>query len=140
MADIAMGSPLVKPKLGMVGASMNAMALIAPGAFLWITYQLQAAATAPSGASVAADIWSGIVVALVLAFLTAISYRSLPSCIPRRAFPAQCILRKRLFSKGRAPREARRTPWRAWQSSARAGRHTFSTGSTRVSWSLSWRP
>ena len=51
MADITMGSPLVKPKLGLMGASMNAMALIAPGAFLWITYQLQAAATAPFTAS-----------------------------------------------------------------------------------------
>jgi len=30
------------------GASTNAMALIAPGAFLWITYQLQAAASTPS--------------------------------------------------------------------------------------------
>ena len=50
---------LVKPKLGLVGAAMNAMALIAPGAFLWISYQLQAAATAPNGASVAGDIWAG---------------------------------------------------------------------------------
>ena len=41
---------MVQAKLGLVGATLNAMALIAPGAFLWITYQLQAAATAPSGA------------------------------------------------------------------------------------------
>ena len=41
----------VKPKLGLLGATMNAMALIAPGAFLWITYQMQAAATAPNASS-----------------------------------------------------------------------------------------
>ena len=66
-------SSLVKPKLGLMGATMNAMALIAPGAFLWITYQLQAAATAPSGASVAGDIWGGIALALAICFLTALS-------------------------------------------------------------------
>ena len=43
----------VKPTLGLTGVTMNAMALIAPGAFLWITFQLQAAATAPDGSSVA---------------------------------------------------------------------------------------
>jgi hypothetical protein len=47
----------VKPTLGLTGVTVNAMALIAPGAFLWITFQLQAAATAPSGASVANDMW-----------------------------------------------------------------------------------
>ena len=36
-------NPKVKPTLGLMGATVNAMALIAPGAFLWITYQLQAA-------------------------------------------------------------------------------------------------
>ena len=35
----------VKPSLGLTGATVNAMALIAPGAFLWITFQLQAAET-----------------------------------------------------------------------------------------------
>jgi amino acid transporter len=67
----------VKPTLGLTGVTMNAMALIAPGALLWITYQLQAAATAPDGSSVATDMWSGIAFALVLAFLTAFSYGQL---------------------------------------------------------------
>jgi len=43
MAEQA-GTSGVKPTLGLTGVSMNAMAMIAPGAFLWITYQLQAAA------------------------------------------------------------------------------------------------
>src|SRR5471032_2339539 len=51
----SMLKPKVIPTLGLLGATVNAMALIAPGAFLWITYQLQAAATVPSGASCASD-------------------------------------------------------------------------------------
>src|SRR4029077_10257315 len=65
---------------------VNAMALIAPGAFLWITYQLQAAATAPDGSSVANDMWAGIVLALVLAFLTAYSYGELARIYPEAGF------------------------------------------------------
>jgi len=76
----------VKPTLGLTGVTMNAMALIAPGAFLWITYQLQAAATAPDGTSVASDIWAGIVFALVLAFLTALSYAQLARLYPEAGF------------------------------------------------------
>ncbi len=41
----------VKPTLGLTGVTVNAMALIAPGAFLWITYQLQAAARSASRSS-----------------------------------------------------------------------------------------
>ncbi len=76
----------VKKTLGLTGVTVNAMALIAPGAFLWITYQLQAAATAPSGASVASDIWAGIGFALILAFLTAISYAELAKLYPEAGF------------------------------------------------------
>lgn len=65
---------------------MNAMALIAPGCFLWTTYQLQAAATAPDGTSVASDIWMGIVCALILAFLTAFSYAELARLYPEAGF------------------------------------------------------
>jgi amino acid transporter/nitrogen regulatory protein PII len=86
----SMLSPKVKPTLGLLGASINAMALIAPGAFLWITYQLQAAATAPSGASVASDIWSGILVALGVCFLTALSYAQLAKIYPEAGF-ASCV-------------------------------------------------
>src|ERR1041385_1300848 len=80
------GTAEIKPTLGLTGVTMNAMALIAPGAFLWITYQLQAAATAPDGTSVASDIWSGIAFALVLAFLTAFSYAELARLYPEAGF------------------------------------------------------
>jgi APA family basic amino acid/polyamine antiporter len=76
----------VKPTLGLTGVTMNAMALIAPGAFLWTTFQLQAAATAPDGSSVAADTWSGIAFALIVAFLTAFSYAELAKIYPEAGF------------------------------------------------------
>src|SRR2546426_12474632 len=78
--------PAVKPTLGLTGVTVNAMALIAPVAFLWITYQLQAAATAPDGSSVASDIWAGIGLALVIAFLTAFSYAQLARIYPQAGF------------------------------------------------------
>jgi amino acid transporter len=87
----------VKPKLGLLGATMNAMALIAPGAFLWITYQLQAAATAPNGTSAANDIWAGIVVALIVAFLTALSYAQLAKIYPEAGFASCCYFAERAF-------------------------------------------
>ncbi len=93
----AKSSPLVKPTLGLMGATMNAMALIAPGAFLWITYQMQAAATAPSGASVASDIWAGIVVALIIAFLTALSYSQLAKIYPEAGFASVTYFAEKAF-------------------------------------------
>src|SRR6266700_7163953 len=73
----------VRPTLGLTGVTVNAMALIAPGAFLWITYQLQAAQTIPGGTDTTAlDMWPGIVFALILAFLTAVSYSELATIYP----------------------------------------------------------
>jgi amino acid transporter len=86
-----------KPKIGLVGATVNAMALIAPGAFLWITYQMQAAATAHSGASVAGDIWPGIVVALLVAFLTAYSYAQLARQYPEAGFASCTYFAEKAF-------------------------------------------
>src|ERR1700676_916348 len=42
-------APEMKPTLGLTGLTMNAMALIAPGAFLWLTFVAQGTAgnTAP---------------------------------------------------------------------------------------------
>jgi amino acid transporter len=58
---------------------MNAMALIAPGAFLWLTFQMQALYGAPTAGS---DIWIGILFALLLCFATAISYSELAKLYP----------------------------------------------------------
>jgi amino acid transporter len=73
----------MRKTLNLTGVTVNAMALIAPGAFLWITYQLQAAQTFPgSQDTTALDMWAGIVFALILAFLTAISYSELAKIYP----------------------------------------------------------
>ncbi len=73
----------MKPTLGLTGVTVNAMALIAPGAFLWITYQLQAAQTVPGGTDTTTmDMWPGILFALILAFLTALSYSELARIYP----------------------------------------------------------
>ena len=67
----------MKKTLGLTGLTMNAMALIAPGAFLWLTFAGQAAAgaTAPS-------MWIGIVFATLLCLATAICYAEMAKLYP----------------------------------------------------------
>ena len=93
----SMLKPKITPTLGLLGATVNAMALIAPGAFLWITYQLQAAATLPNGTSCASDIWGGIVVALVVCFLTALSYAELAKIYPEAGFASCAYFAEKAF-------------------------------------------
>jgi APA family basic amino acid/polyamine antiporter len=66
------------PTLGLTGVTVNAMALIAPGAFLWITFVVQAGYAFPSGVSM----WAGIFAALMLAYATAVSYSELAKLYP----------------------------------------------------------
>jgi basic amino acid/polyamine antiporter, APA family len=66
------------PTLGLTGVTVNAMALIAPGAFLWITFVQQAGYAYPSGLAM----WAGIFVALMLAYATALSYSELAKLYP----------------------------------------------------------
>jgi len=65
--------------LGLTGLTINAMALIAPGAFLWLTFQIQSLYGAPM-AGIA--MWFGIVAALMLCFATAVSYAELSKIYP----------------------------------------------------------
>ncbi|HVS38374.1 MAG TPA: APC family permease, partial [Gemmataceae bacterium] len=69
----------MKATLGLTGLTVNAMALIAPGAFLWLTYTEQAGYGAPMAGS---DIWFGILAALALCFATAVSYAELAKLYP----------------------------------------------------------
>ena len=111
MAKQTITSRDIKPTLGLFGATMNAMALIAPGAFLWITYQLQAAATSPNGMSVASDIWPGIVLALVVAFLTALAYAQLAKLYPEAGFASCCYFAEKAFlDKSGATHRTHNTP------------------------------
>jgi amino acid transporter len=67
----------MKKTLGLTGLTSNAMALIAPGAFLWLTFFIQATtgSTSPS-------MWMGIVGAVVLCLLTAICYAEMAKLYP----------------------------------------------------------
>src|SRR5271167_1372923 len=71
--------PQTTGTLGLTGLTMNAMALIAPGAFLWLTFQIQALYGAPMAGQA---MWFGIVAALALCFATAISYAELSKLYP----------------------------------------------------------
>jgi len=80
---MAQNSPVImKRTLGLTGVTVNAMALIAPGAFLWMTYQLQAASVDIKGNSTALDMWTGIIAALIVAFLTAFAFAELARRYP----------------------------------------------------------
>ena len=68
-----------KPTLGLTGLTSNAMALIAPGAFLWLTYALQSQYGSPLAGM---SMWFGIVMALCLCLATAISYAELSKLYP----------------------------------------------------------
>jgi amino acid transporter len=70
-------APQMKATLGVTGLTANAMALIAPGAFLWLTFYIQATegTTSPS-------MWFGIVVALLLCLATAVAYAEISKLFP----------------------------------------------------------
>src|ERR1700688_3333846 len=69
--------PQMQATLGLTGLTMNAMALIAPGAFLWLTFAIQAntGATGPA-------MWAGIILALLLCLATAVCYAEMAKLYP----------------------------------------------------------
>jgi len=67
----------MKATLGLTGLTSNAMALIAPGAFLWLTFFIQST-TKNTGPAM----WMGIVGALVLCISTAVCYAELAKLYP----------------------------------------------------------
>jgi APA family basic amino acid/polyamine antiporter len=69
----------MKGTLGLTGLTMNAMALIAPGAFLWLTFQIQSTYGAPMAGF---GMWFGILAALLLCYATAVSYAELSKLYP----------------------------------------------------------
>jgi len=91
-------APQMQATLGLTGLTSNAMALIAPGAFLWLTFYLQATTgvTAPA-------MWIGIVAALVLCLATAISYAEISKLYPGTGssyyYAEQALLSKDKFFK-----------------------------------------
>jgi amino acid transporter len=79
------------------------MALIAPGAFLWLTFQIQSLYGAPMAGCA---MWFGIVAALLLCFATAISYAELSKLYPG-AGSSYLYAEQAFLSKTKAYRFAR---------------------------------
>lgn len=75
----APAEPVSRGTLGLTGLTINAMALIAPGAFLWLTFQIQALYGAPMAGG---GMWFGIIAALLLCLATAVSYAELSKLYP----------------------------------------------------------
>src|SRR5450631_4021437 len=69
--------PQMQATLGLTGLTMNAMALIAPGAFLWLTFAIQAN-TGTTGPAM----WAGILLALLLCLATAVCYAEMAKLYP----------------------------------------------------------
>ncbi len=67
----------MKKTLGLTGLTSNAMALIAPGAFLWLTFFIQAT-TGVTGPSM----WMGVIAALLLCLSTAVCYAEMAKLYP----------------------------------------------------------
>jgi basic amino acid/polyamine antiporter, APA family len=77
--DVTRGE--MRRSLTLTGVTVNAMALIAPGAFLWTTFQAQSALNRGT-TSTAPEMWTGLLFTLVLALLTAYSYAELARLYP----------------------------------------------------------
>jgi len=70
-------APQMQATLGLTGLTMNAMALIAPGAFLWLTFLTQSTAGATPPA-----MWIGILFAVLLCLATAVCYAEMAKLYP----------------------------------------------------------
>jgi amino acid transporter len=80
MAD--QNAPQMQATLGLTGLTSNAMALIAPGAFLWLTFVVQAGTGVAGQPSTAPAMWLGIVLALLLCLATAVAYAEISKLYP----------------------------------------------------------
>ena len=75
-------APQMHATLGLTGLTSNAMALIAPGAFLWLTFAIQANTGVAGEPSTAPAMWWGIVGALLLCLATAVAYAEISRLYP----------------------------------------------------------
>jgi len=91
-------APQMQATLGLTGLTSNAMALIAPGAFLWLTFVIQGGTgtTAPT-------MWLGIFAALLLCLATAVAYAEISKIYPGTGssyyYAEQALLSKDRFFK-----------------------------------------
>ena len=99
MAEV---SGQMKPTLGLTGLTSNAMALIAPGAFLWLTFFIQSTmgTTAPA-------MWMGVLGALVLCLSTALCYAEMAKLYPGTEGSSYYFAEQAFLNRDRAWRYAR---------------------------------
>jgi len=79
MAETGAPPTTTRATLGLTGLTSNAMALIAPGAFLWLTIAGQFGTGAPAAGM---SMWFGILFALLLCLATAVAYAELSKLYP----------------------------------------------------------
>jgi basic amino acid/polyamine antiporter, APA family len=77
--------------LGLVGITIHAMTLIAPGAFVWLLFPLQLSISKT-------DIWPGVLLALGAAFLTSLGFSSLAARYPEAGNYSAYHFVQRVFS------------------------------------------
>ncbi len=75
-------APQMQATLGLTGLTSNAMALIAPGAFLWLTFAIQATTGVAGQPSTSPAMWLGIFVSLLLCLATAVAYAEISKLYP----------------------------------------------------------
>ncbi|MFZ1085702.1 MAG: APC family permease [Terracidiphilus sp.] len=75
-------APEMQATLGLTGLTSNAMALIAPGAFLWLTFYIQATTGVAGQPSTSPAMWLGIFGALLLCLATAVAYAEISKLYP----------------------------------------------------------
>jgi amino acid transporter len=99
-------APQMKSTLGLTGLTSNAMALIAPGAFLWLTFAIQANTAVAGQPSTAPAMWWGIILALTLCLATAVAYAEISKLYPGTG-SSYYYAEQALLSKDQAFRYAR---------------------------------
>ena len=99
-------APQMQATLGLTGLTSNAMALIAPGAFLWLTFFIQATTGVAGQPSTAPAMWMGIFAALLLCLATAVAYAEISKLYPGTG-SSYYYAEQALLSKDKAFRYAR---------------------------------
>src|SRR4029077_20573836 len=100
VADSTTSQTPSRATLGLTGLTSNAMALIAPGAFLWLTFGGQVLTGSPAAGM---SMWLGILFALLLCLATAVAYAELSKLYPGAGssyfFAEQAFLSKKTAFK-----------------------------------------
>jgi basic amino acid/polyamine antiporter, APA family len=84
--------------LGLTGITLKTMTLMAPGALVWVFFPLQAAL--PGGAG---DMWTGTILALLVAVITALCYSELSRAYPHSGGRGSYFFAQKAFLDSERP-------------------------------------